>query len=255
LIRVGRRTAGMSPVDRAAIGIILVTGFYYQPTFSYSHLTVRINVPQNDGELMKRPDRSAPLLSPPPLRRRLIALLVPGRILFSFFLLALPIAYDTRDSSGVGFEFGAYGGTGQFATVFRGCNGDVLEKYKNDYDDYAGFGEASIPLSGSDRIAVGVRGGQLRLNAPVHTTRHSYFDTVGTDRIYGYVNPYVSYDRPKFGIGVGYVTGHVPLETNSSESDDAELHATGHLRLGTTTGPAYFLLSVGENTPLVSGGG
>ncbi len=213
-------------------------------------------MPEKGGELMRRPDRAASCPAVRSLCKRMMALLAPGRVLFSVFLLALPIAYDTRDSSEVGYEFGAYGGTGQFAIITRGCNGEVLKEYRNTFDEFSGSGEVSIPSGEGDRVAIGLRAGRLHLKLAPEIRAYPYpIDTLEHRANFTYYNPYFSFERSKVGIGLGYVFGNVPIDPSNTDPGESMLRVSGHLRLGRVTAPGYLLLSVGENTPILAGGG
>ena len=179
------------------------------------------------------------------------------RIAGNVFLLSLPIGYypDNPDSTDV--MIGVHGGFGQVATVIRDCSGNAITSAANPYRDIAGTAAIKVPAT---PVAVGIRSGSVSLDlasrdsvswdGPIMTHHWGWHRTAFT-----YSNPHISLEEKYIGLGFGYVFGTLPTEVEELRYDGGErIKYSGHLRIGELQ-RAYFLASLAENTPIISGGG
>lgn len=178
------------------------------------------------------------------------------RATFALFMLILPVGYYTDNPDSAYLSIGAQGGVGQFASVLRGCSGEVLESERNPYVDYSGSAYLIVPPKTPSPVVLGFRYGYWRSRIarassdPSPRQRHSFT----------YYNPNFNLEWQYVGIGVGHVFGHIPFELNDiwagypGDNHSGELRTSWHLRLGNRN-KAHLKVSWGECTPLVSGGG
>jgi len=124
------------------------------------------------------------------------------------------------------------GGSGSFAVVSRGCEGNVITKNRVDYDNAALEVSHKFPAP----VRVGARAGILQLDGGGDPTR--------------YVNPFLSFDWPLASIGAGYV--HGDREFPDDDGDLADVKASGHVRFGKPS--FYFTASYFEGVPIATGG-
>lgn len=179
--------------------------------------------------------------------RRLIHWLL--RVSGGTFILVLPIGYypENPDSSNV--MIGVHGGGGQVMSVVRDCSGNPMASSANGYTDVAGSGYFALPES---PVVFGVRGGYFESNALEAST---YITAGGRQKIsFSYVNPNISFEAKNIGFGAGLLIGRVPLRLQEYfDSDPERVRFSSHLRAGSLNS-VYFMTSVAENTPLISGG-
>jgi hypothetical protein len=124
------------------------------------------------------------------------------------------------------------GGSGSYAFVTRGCEGEVLSKYRVNYDNAALEVSHKFPAP----VRVGARAGLVQLEGGGEPTR--------------YANPFVSLDVPIFSIGAGWVHGDRPFPDDEGGSIDGT--ASGHVRIGKPK--IYFSASYFEGVPLLTSG-
>ena len=188
-----------------------------------------------------------------------------GRLaLLSVLLASLPLAVDlpaSHDSSRAGqLIVDVAGGSGQFAIISRGCNGNVVRVAHNQLLSGALVVEERLPRD----FVIGVRAGSVR------TTMHpgnrvgtgdpyyTYSDSSFAQRYSNpYVNPYVGYEGRRVGIGVGALMADRAFLMSDpafldAQYDYQQLHTTGHLRLGTEQ--QHLTLRWMEDVPLESEG-
>ena len=148
---------------------------------------------------------------------------------FSVLAAAAPLAVSAPPQHAT--EIRIAGGSGSYAIVARGCEGNVISKYRADYDNAAL--EASHKFPGPIRL--GARAGLVHLEGgePTH-----------------YANPFLSLDSPLFSIGAGWVHGDRPFPDDEGESMDGT--TSGHVRIGKPK--IYFSASYFEGVPLIATG-
>ncbi|MCK4856616.1 MAG: hypothetical protein KAT58_01475 [candidate division Zixibacteria bacterium] len=181
-----------------------------------------------------------------------------------FAILVLPIGIYQGDADSVDYVIGGYGGTGQYASVIRGCDREAAAP--NSFVDVAGAAAVAVPSGRDSPLVIGLRGGYFQTDWTV--PRWSYGPDHDHEEVpmgvydFGYVNPNISLELKYFGIGVGYVTGNRPENFSGSGSVEDTIRGdfekttklSGHLRVGRPD-KLFFSLSVNENLQLVSGGG
>ena len=181
-------------------------------------------------------------------------------------LLILPIGYYGNESDSTQLVLGAYGSSGQVATVVRDCSGHALAS------EVSAFREASwsahmIP-GRSLPLVFGVRGGYYLINArfPVQIvpgtdgTGPQYASSATVTLKKWYYIPEISLETRNFGLGLGVVLGHVPFSfsdvSHSYDLDDAvdgTMPVSGHIRLGDPD-KAFFMASLTEGNPILLDG-
>lgn len=183
----------------------------------------------------------------------LVAAILRSPRIFSFaLLLILPFGYypDYPDSSQ--FEIGVGGGFGQVASITRSCSGDLVEKEANSFQDVAVSGFARVKLSDRSELVYGTQLGYFHATSHFADLYQPYPDSY-VDR--WYFSPRIALEMKHFGAGLGLVANQIPY--NFDNGSDWDKHLTGpsfHLRIGSLRG-FYFLTSLGENSPMVAGGG
>lgn len=158
-----------------------------------------------------------------------------------FFLLPLvigvPVSED--DSTEMNIKFAA--GKGSYATITRGCEGQVLSKRKIPFQDM-GF---SVDYRIKSPACLGLRAGKIwtEYEYSVYTNGIEYEKMTNS-----YLNPNISLEGSKLGIGIGYFIPkkHLP------KKEKKQLFSW-HLRFGPPK--SYFSIHYLENVPLYSGGG
>ena len=129
--------------------------------------------------------------------------------------LAVGQSGDYSDSSAT--RFGIAGGAGTYAVINRGCQGEILSKYKWDFHDAA----AGVEHEFRGPLTLGVRGQYLSIR-----DRFGY----GADQFLW--NPHAGLEWRIFGMGAGFVTPS-PKFADSSEQNDFEIPpVSAHLRFG-----------------------
>ncbi len=156
---------------------------------------------------------------------------------YGTFLLLLPLAVGveipTEDSSETNIRFA--GGGGSYASILRGCEGEVLQKDKLSYSDYGmsvDHGFRNSPLK------IGLRGGYIKVEQ---------YDAY-------YINPNFSFEGRLGGLRLGVLTANHKGILTSRDDDFVRQILTVNLRLGPTKS-VHFSGSFFENLPLYSGGG
>jgi hypothetical protein len=140
------------------------------------------------------------------------------------------------------------GGVGSYAIVTRGCDGQILTKRMEQFQDVGmEVNHRFARNSGGSTVHVGVRGGHLADHRRFQANQYDPGEA-GTR----YINPYIAMDEREIGLGIGVLFAQRRLYSN--EDPKAKRYATGHLRIGSTS-TKYFSMSVLENVPLYSGGG
>lgn len=171
---------------------------------------------------------------------------------FASFVIVLPFGYDSNDLDSNSISIGGHTGVGSVATVLRGCGGEVLEKEKNNFNDYSGSAEAGLALGNQTKLFMGIRAGKWEAKEakfPVRAGEPVYYPVSFT-----YYNPYVAVESHKYGLGIGLISGPVPTSLYDEDHPKGKAEVSFHLRLGSLE-KGYFGISFAENQPLISGGG
>lgn len=184
------------------------------------------------------------------------------------FVLVLPIGYYPNSSDSGDIIVGVYGGTGQVASVLRDCDGNALHTEKSSFRDLGGLVSWTLASEGRTKFVIGVRGGYWEVG------KARFAQSFGTN-IYGstpeiflhdvYLNPNFSIEGKNLGFGFGVLIGDVPILFDDSyyiEPFSAlvfpyyndRVPFSTHLRIGNHQ-KVYFITSLAENTPIISGGG
>lgn len=148
-----------------------------------------------------------------------------------------PLTFDLpqsrRDSSVTSLTIGA--GSGTYADITRGCNGEVYEKGSRKFRD-KGF---AVEHEFVGPAVVGVRGARVG----------GLVEYDGEDPPDWNWNPYAALEWEKGGFGIGYVFGH-------GEWGDLEVPSTsGHVRLGNPRDGVALALRWFEDVPAFTSGG
>jgi len=152
--------------------------------------------------------------------------------------LAIGQSGDYSDSSAT--RFGIAGGAGTYGVVTRGCQGEVLSKYKRDFHDVA----ATVEHEFRGPLVLGVRGQQVFASGG---------DSTGSEVDRFLWNPHAGLEWKNFGIGAGYVTPHAGRSRGGPVDFDIP-PVSAHLRFGDPRRmDISFRLMEGE--PYVSSGG
>ena len=178
------------------------------------------------------------------------ALKPPLHLFMVSFILVLPVGYYPDDPDSSNLSVGVYGGTGQVASVLRSCDGTAIRTEKSSFKDVSGIATWTLNPRQKTHIVIGVRGGYWRASKARFAERRTG-PTAIRELDFEYFNPSLSVEGRKLGIGFGVIFGHVPI---SFDDLSHKLTVSGHLRVGEIDKP-HLILSFGENTPLISGGG
>lgn len=163
-------------------------------------------------------------------------------------VLTLPIGIYQGNPDSTDFSIGAYGGAGRFAAFIQSCQGETRTA-ANNFSEYGGAAYLAVPPGKNSPLVVGLRGGHFRSNLQLASFGNS---TKRAEYTFGYLNPSVSLEFSRFGVGVGYVSGNVPIHFGSSIETGPRF--SSHLRVNIYR-DSYLLGSFNEDVPLVSGGG
>ncbi len=181
-----------------------------------------------------------------------------GRLLLSLFIAVLPISVemgatpDTTSRTGadeapLGAEttFRAAGSVGEFAIIQRGCNGKVVGQTRS----LLRSGALEVQHRFENGIVIGARGGQVvesegrASGQPIDPA-----SLLLTRRTIPYANPYVGYDGPEVGVGVGWLKTDHRFIVDEHESINPDV--TAHVRLGGAR--EQFIVRFMEGMPLES---
>jgi hypothetical protein len=147
--------------------------------------------------------------------------------------VAAPLAVSTPDSSVTTVRVA--GGEGTYASITRGCSGEVLSAYQREYEN------AGVDLSHkfTSPIRVGARAGFVRPPQASVSAR--------------YINPYLSLDWGGFSVGGGWVRSDSRLPDGGGQDYIGVPSSTvsGHVRIGNRV---YWSVSYLEGVPLATGG-
>lgn len=190
-------------------------------------------------------------------------------------ILILPLAYYPGGADSTQFAIGASGGVGQVATVLRDCSGKALASESAPFKE-AGWSAYLVP-SLKLPFVIGVRSGYYEIDAkyPIRILEYPdparYATTPVKTIRENYVNPHFSIETKRFGIGVGYIYGDIPVQFDDTRPDASIdinqylnsdypwsenrkfMRMTGHLRLGRGDW-GYFFGSLGESSPILAPG-
>jgi len=187
--------------------------------------------------------------------------ITPGIMCWAFVLI-LPVGYYPDSTNSTNYIIGMHGGTGQVASVLRGCDGNTLHGETSSFTDVSAETYFPIHFSRKSITYLGLRVGHFRsiYGSAVRTYEYpNHIYSRGPDRIidFWYYNPNISYESNKFGIGIGAVLGDEELRVDDNHdnyNDNSKIEPSYHIRLGRIN-KGYFKLSFRENTPILSSGG
>jgi hypothetical protein len=173
------------------------------------------------------------------------------------FALSLSVVIDADappESHGSATTVTVAGGTGHYAIIDRGCEGQVLNVKPVTFHD----GAADIEHRFANGVTLGLRSGvvdEQAKNQGVATilTPVVHDSTVTTldEHTNAYVNPNIALEEHVFGVGVGWVHAQHGFEL---DQDRKRIDPSFHLRIGPLAG-SYFRIGYMESVPLLSGGG
>ncbi len=160
-----------------------------------------------------------------------------------------------------GTQIEVIGGTGSYAFLSRGCNGNVIRRHPASFHEAAT--RVEVPI-GSGGVRLGVRAGIVRddfaggdgnVTLPVLPPSFPEPERVlSTNR---YVNPYFSFEPPGGSFGLGWVKHEHDFPTageGAREQADHPLNSlSAHLRFGPES--RYFEMRWMEGMPLYADGG
>lgn len=152
--------------------------------------------------------------------------------------LAVGPSGDFSDSSATRFAIAA--GSGSYAVITRGCEGEVLSGYKRDFHDAA----ATVQHEFRGPLVLGVRAQQISGPPNVAGT--------GLEQVLW--NPHVALEWRSFGIGGGWVTPNGANQEYSGLDQLDILPVSAHLRFGDLR-RTYLSIQAMEDEPCYSSGG
>ncbi len=139
-----------------------------------------------------------------------------------------------------GTRFEVLGGTGEYAFITRGCEGQVVNTVPGAFRDVGGRIEHSV----GHGMTLGVRGGVVHddiagLPEPVAvTTPSGPIPGTRNEIDNAYVNPYFTYEQTTGSVGFGWVAHQHEFVTTSEQARLVSNHSindfSAHLRLGRT---------------------
>ncbi len=163
--------------------------------------------------------------------------------LWLFVLLVLPVGKTTQDSSTTTMSFSA--GTGQYAYVSRGCEGQVLSKKEIPFLEF----NASVDHNASSHAQIGLRASYISTHR-----RHEGYTFYGNEIIklsdlqILTLNPVLNINWKYFAIGGGFLWAGEDLPET-----DTRYFPSAYLRVGNVHS-FYVDASVFHKTPLISDG-
>jgi len=163
-------------------------------------------------------------------------------------VLTLPIGIYQGNPDSTNLSIGAYGGAGRLVAFVQGCDG-TTKKTVNSFADIGGAAYLAMPPGRNSPFVVGLRGGHFGSNLQLPRLHDQNQQVRYT---FDYLNPNVSLEFYRFGLGVGYVSRRVPMSYGSDVEAGSNL--SWHVRLTVFRG-SYLLMGYNESIPLVSGGG
>jgi hypothetical protein len=192
-----------------------------------------------------------------------------GRAMLLAFVVTAPFSVQLHEQGDTlatvtaadGTQFEVMAGTGTYAFLSRGCNGEILRRNPVSFRDAAV--RVQVPLAGSG-VALGVRAGVVRddfaggngfVTEPIVVPSGPEPPRViSTNR---YVNPYLSFDQPRGSVGLGYVWHEHEFPTAGEGARQQAAHPlndlSAHVRIGDES--SYFETRWMEGVPLYSDGG
>jgi hypothetical protein len=176
----------------------------------------------------------------------------------TMFLLSLPVGYipETTDTADV--MIGVHGGAGQVTSIIRDCSGNPVSTTQNGYVDVNGSAYYTRRIGDDVRLSLGASGGywesdMLFASDVRYSVSGGVNDSARQTYSFSYVIPSIAIESKYVGAGVGIVLGDVPAEIGHRPEEDDYIPFSAHLRLGNYH-KIYFMASLMENTPLISGG-
>jgi hypothetical protein len=174
---------------------------------------------------------------------------------FASFVLVLPVGYYYESSDSTDLVVGLHGGTGQVATVLRGCDGHVISSEGHKFSDVSGSAYMSFPPGTQSPFIVGIRGGSWETKVQLMDYRSA--ETYEKKIRMTYYNPNINIETEHFGFGFGKFYGNFKYSLDDYDYEDnnsGNVESSWHFRFGNVE-RFYFALSCAESTPLISGGG
>jgi len=152
-----------------------------------------------------------------------------------------------------------YGGAGEYSFISRGCEG-VVSRRPVSFHDVGGGIEQALGKTG---LSIGVRGGWMRDDIGRLEGGNSFApatESPDSTRVVienRYVNPYITYEKPRGSVGLGWVAHDKEFITAGEGARQEDQHPlndfSGHLRIGPER--HYFAVRWMESVPIYSGGG
>jgi hypothetical protein len=166
-------------------------------------------------------------------------------------LMVMPVGVRIDGEHDSELTLEGHAGTGQVISVVRDCSGRPIASHQNTYSDFAGAFQYSHRTGDGDFLVVGIRGGRLTSNYQPASGHFPYVIFPEYEYEYTYWNPYLAWEGPYMGVGVGYLSEAPSLDFGDIQSSTP---LSAHLRVGNYA-KAHFLATYNENLPLASGGG
>jgi len=173
--------------------------------------------------------------------------------LFGLFVLAaLPVGRVPVDGDSSKTTLRMYLGTGQYAYIERGCEGNIVERYPIPYQEAS----ISVDHKTSGRFRFGINGSYIR-DKRLRDVRYIYDTNPGYDRKWKLqrtstflVNPYFALDWKYLGMGLGIVTSN-----NGFFATESGFMAKGSasVRIGNPK-KIYISASMFQDPPLLTSG-
>jgi len=155
------------------------------------------------------------------------------RCLGLFLLLPVVVGGHLPGDDSTSTNIKVAGGLGSYASIRRGCHGEVISKRKVGFEDFGFSWDHKL----KSPLRVGLRAGGIWQGSGFRRNL--------------YMNPNLSFEWTKFGFGAGPFLAQENLPSGNESWDRNSL--SWHLRIGSPK--SYTSLSMLECVPLYSGGG
>lgn len=174
------------------------------------------------------------------------------------FILVLPFGIYRGNPDSTSLAVSGQVGTGQYASVLRDC-GEPVAATKNTFHDYSLQAHLAVPPGHDSPVVLGFGWGEWHSKSFRYPGFHYYeggSEAIGsppTSVRFRYINPTISFETERVGLGMGYISDRRPWSLSESHNNRVS-DLSWHLRFGNPR-RSYFISSFNENAPLVSGGG
>ncbi len=162
-----------------------------------------------------------------------------SRLLLSLFIAVMPISVqmgappDTTPQRageaplGAQTRLRAAGSIGEFSIINRGCNGEILGEVKSQLKS----GALEVQHRFASGLVIGARGGQVVESAAGSDgAPFASPALLAGRRTNAYANPYIGFDGPEAGVGVGWLKADHSFVVNENETSHPDV--TAHVRFG-----------------------